>query len=457
MGCSSTKVREPEETQSPEELRRRLSLSEVDAGGKSPTWKVSQQDGALLTHVMTQNIFDLLPSKCISSSGFGATKGNRYSLGSVDVQDGPLQNSFEPKRVSLQGDEQYRFESSKEQVGFACKKGLKPESPNQDSFIILRCDTFSLSGVFDGHGRKGHEVSDFIKENMPKILLSQETFATDPEKALIIAFERMQSMIQAATGKNILDATRSGSTCSLVLHILETSTLYIAHVGDSRVVLGRQPSENAAVQAVDLTIDHKPDLPAERARIEKAGGIVVFDGGWNYRVFAKDKKDSRGKRYPGLNMSRAMGDLNGFNDAGISCIPDLSKHEVEMSSPKSPKKPLEDPAAVPQDPDDSVLRDAGSATTARPTLEPSLSSASVSTPSVSSLNIDPSIDKFLLIASDGVWEFVTSEEAVQEVACFQGNQAGAAAEHLAALSWERWMIQMEGQVVDDITALVVYL
>merc|ERR1719174_435445 len=354
-----------------------------------------------------------------------------------------IQNSFQSKHVNLEGDQRYQFDSSKEHVGFACKKGLKPEAPNQDSFCILKFGACALYGVFDGHGRNGHDVSNFVKDNMPKVLLSQPKFETDPGKALLLAFEKVQSLIVTATAMKHIDATRSGTTCTLVLHSLERNTVYIAHVGDSRVVLGRKPKESTLLVAVDLTVDHKPDLPAERERIEQAGGVVIFDGGWNYRVFAKDKKDSRGKRYPGLNMSRAMGDLNGFNDAGISAIPDLNKHEVEVSSPKSPKKPLEDPAAVPQDTDESVLRDAGSATTAKPTLEPSLSSASVSTPSVSSLNIDPSIDKFLLIASDGVWEFVTSEEAVQEVACFQGNQAGAAAEHLAALSWERWMIQME--------------
>merc|ERR1719401_2792735 len=115
--------------------------------------------------------------------------------------------------------------------------------------------------------------------------------------------------------------------------------LYVAHVGDSRVVLAKQVpqgQENVWV-ATDLTVDHKPDLPEERARIEKNGGVVVFDGGWNYRVFAKGKRDARGKRYPGLNMSRAMGDLSGFNDAGISCIPDVKQHwmAVQPTEPAS--------------------------------------------------------------------------------------------------------------------------
>merc|ERR1719221_1739544 len=81
--------------------------------------------------------------------------------------------------------------------------------------------------------------------------------------------------------------------------------------------------------ALDLTVDHKPDLPEERARIEKAGGVVLFDGGWSYRVYAKGKRDHRGKRYPGLNMSRSMGDLSGQHDAGITAAPEVNKRTMK--------------------------------------------------------------------------------------------------------------------------------
>merc|ERR1719506_945004 len=106
--------------------------------------------------------------------------------------------------------------------------------------------------------------------------------------------------------------------------------IHIAHVGDSRVVLAKTDpaakTDGEKWQAIDLTEDHKPNLPAEKARIEQMGGQVIFDGGYNYRVYAK------GKRYPGLNMSRAMGDLVGFYDAGISAMPDVASHHVGKSN-----------------------------------------------------------------------------------------------------------------------------
>jgi serine/threonine protein phosphatase PrpC len=109
-------------------------------------------------------------------------------------------------------------------------------------------------------------------------------------------FAKVQNLIEKATALKAVDASRSGTTCSIVLHVIPQRVLYVAHVGDSRVVLGRNLKDAngaEAWRAVDLTIDHKPDLPAERERIEKNGGVVVFDGGWNYRVFAKGKRDSR--------------------------------------------------------------------------------------------------------------------------------------------------------------------
>lgn len=49
--------------------------------------------------------------------------------------------------------------------------------------------------------------------------------------------------------------------------------MYVAHVGDSAVVLGIQEDPSVPfVRAVEVTQDHKPELPRERERIEGLGG-----------------------------------------------------------------------------------------------------------------------------------------------------------------------------------------
>merc|ERR1719159_2287299 len=102
-------------------------------------------------------------------------------------------------------------------------------------------------------------------------------------------------------------------------------------------------------QAQALTEDHKPNLPNEKARIEKAGGRVVFDGYFNHRVFTKD---GRG----GLNMSRALGDCIAHK-AGVTAAPETVRVPINEGE-----------------------------------------------------------DLFVLVCSDGVWEFIESQEAVEMVA-----------------------------------------
>lgn len=43
---------------------------------------------------------------------------------------------------------------------------------------------------------------------------------------------------------------------------------FVANIGDSRAVLSRDGN------AIPLSTDHKPDLPTEKNRIQKAGGFV---------------------------------------------------------------------------------------------------------------------------------------------------------------------------------------
>merc|ERR1719424_1122720 len=164
-------------------------------------------------------------------------------------------------------------------------------------------------------------------------------------------FMKCQGLISSADRMKKLSAQMSGTTATVVIHDHELSKITISHVADSTCVLGsfqenKTAGQKPTLKGEALTRDHKPDLKDERARIEKAGGRVVFDGYANHRVYAKNG------RYPGLNMSRCLGDLLGHQDCGVSCEPEVSEHSV--------------------------------------------------TP----------LDHILLVCSDGVWEFITPDEAV---------------------------------------------
>jgi len=248
------------------------------------------------------------------------SEGRRHVLVSSNTDaDLKRRASFHEKdhQVETDDDQEKMVEWAKEQgVAWRCRKGLKPESPNQDSFTVLMVERdFNLYCVYDGHGPTGHDVSDYVRTNLVKLFLQSEHRGTDTKRAFEESFLQCQRDVAELQH---LDASLSGTTVTMAYHELKSDMLWIAHVGDSRAVLATQKGKEVA-QAEDLTVDHKPDLPSERTRIEnsKPPGRVLFDGFYNHRVFSKNGM------YPGLNMSRAIGDTVGHKEAGLSATPDV--------------------------------------------------------------------------------------------------------------------------------------
>lgn len=63
----------------------------------------------------------------------------------------------------------------------------------------------------------------------------------------------------------------SGTTASVI--VIRGVQMYVAHVGDSAVVVGvKENDSDIALQALEVTQDHKPELPKEKERIERLGG-----------------------------------------------------------------------------------------------------------------------------------------------------------------------------------------
>ena len=146
----------------------------------------------------------------------------------------------------------------------------------------------SFAAVFDGHG--GDECSNFLVEALPKSIRNQ-MFAerealrnaiessrgvrgTHTESSEDATSELMRRILKTAylrTDKEFISpksAPQSGSTAATV--ILMGRRLFVANVGDSRVVLCR-----GGGQCVELTSDHKPSRPDEAARVRAAGGFIL--------------------------------------------------------------------------------------------------------------------------------------------------------------------------------------
>jgi serine/threonine protein phosphatase PrpC len=94
----------------------------------------------------------------------------------------------------------------------------------------------------------------------------------------------------------------------------------IGNCGDSRVVVGIRARPGGPLKAKDLSTDHTPLLPVEKARIEAAGGWVAQDDEESEARVWLDRQMSCG-----LAMSRSLGDLP-FKPIGKTCA--VKYHQV---------------------------------------------------------------------------------------------------------------------------------
>ncbi|CAG9312097.1 unnamed protein product [Blepharisma stoltei] len=297
------------------------------------------------------------------------------------------QESFDEKWSRIVGNKTHTDFLLHLGISVTCKKGLKPESPNQDDYCIVIDGPSFILGVFDGHGFYGHDISNYVHTLLPIIMLSNANWKANPEQVMKESFTQCnQSLINTCNLQDTkFDCEYSGTTATLIHY--RDNKLYIAHVGDSRAIIARR--KGPTLTPIELTADHKPENLTEKERIEKCGGEVKKQSRDHpFRVYLK------GKEYPGLGMSRAIGDAVS-QSIGVSCEPELSEYQLDEE------------------------------------------------------------DEFLLVCSDGVWEFVGNQEAIDIIDANSRN-IKTAPEKLAQLAWERWSAHERG-VVDDITVILAYI
>ena len=385
---------------------------------------------------------------------------------------------------------------------------------NQDSFFFVDGGVAApgdfAAGVLDGHGADGARVSRFvcskIKASLARYFSSAENAAAAARRTRAnganvenLAFitnvdgtngtrsrtlysgvgsaalasrrrdarnderEKLEDVLAAAfaeadkalrsSPRGSFDHEESGCTCVVVVR--KGDFLITANVGDSRAVLASAAKKESALKsfsttksvsfganrrsmnetpslvlATDLSSDHKPDRSDEKARIERTGfgcverardGFFGFAG--PYRVWRSDTSPRSG----GLAVSRAFGDTK-LARAGVTSTPEISAHDLRSA--------LEERRRFGVDGD---VKDA---------------------------------PLCVILASDGVWDHVSSEAAaIAAAGAFatsarhsQSAKAGAdalkvqaAADAIAAKAVAGWRGAANGGYRDDITVVVVPL
>ncbi|CAD8178127.1 unnamed protein product [Paramecium octaurelia] len=174
--------------------------------------------------------------------------------------------------------------------------------------------------------------------------------------------------------------------------LITKDIIYSANVGDSRAIMGRFDD---GWKVVPLSRDHKPDDPEEKKKILEAGGRV------------EQQKDLYGNpigpfrvwlsyiQAPGLAMTRSLGDKVGAQ-AGVTAEPEIKQYTITGQ------------------------------------------------------------DHFIVVASDGVWEYLSNEEVMSIVIPYlEKDNPEQAAERIIIEATQAW--RRNSLARDDITCIVIFL
>lgn len=220
-------------------------------------------------------------------------------------------------------------------------------------------------GVYDGHG--GPETSRFVNENLFKNLKKfatedQEMSANVIKRAFLATEDEFLSVVREQW--RISPQIASVGTCCLV-GVICNGLIYVANAGDSRVVLGRGDKGVRGVSAIQLSTEHNASFASVRDELhllhpDDPKIVVLKHNVWRVKGI--------------IQVSRSIGDAY-LKKAEFNREPLLAKFRV--SQPFS-----------------------------KPILNPE--------PSIFIHKINPK-DQFLIFASDGLWEHLSNEEAVDIV------------------------------------------
>ena len=332
---------------------------------------------------------------------------------------------------------------------YLSQRGFYPDDPfkaNQDAYCVqkgLRDTNDAFFGVFDGHGKDGDGCAIYAKLNLPpnlaNILKRTPAPPTASGKDYLSKDQIQAALLKAHVDVNKglhknakIDDTLSGTTAiSLYFHGGKRNRITIANVGDSRAVLGtlqgtggthnpNRPNNNSnsaskSLKALPLSRDQTPYRKDERQRVKAAGA----------RVLSLDQLE-------GLEPI-----LDGQSEGAEDDF-ELGEDLDEGGDPPRVWHPQGDypGTAFTRSIGDSVAEELGV----------------YAEPEMLTREVSPE-DKIIVLASDGVFEFLTNQSVIDICAKFSDPLEACRA--VVAEAYELWL-QYELRT-DDITIICIFV
>ena len=272
---------------------------------------------------------------------------------------------------------------------------------NQDSFLVLQSEynlkDFNIFCVMDGHGTNGHLVSRYLMKYINLFFKNNKKMNASNQNEDSI-YQRLKKSDYHILRRLFRHAERDLHKKSKIdANLSGTTCVMVAQIGDRFICANIGDSRAIMIKTgneiVPLSIDQKPDDPEESKRIVQNGGEIsqYEENGEKSGPYRIWKK---GEVYPGIAMSRSVGD---FIATSLGVVPEAKFIEEKID----------------QD------------------------------------------CKFIVVASDGIWEFLDNKRVGEIVMPYYKNDdPDGACKALIKEATEWW--NKEDIVVDDITVVVVF-
>ena len=271
---------------------------------------------------------------------------------------------------------------------------------NQDNYLaiekLLGLADVRVYAVLDGHGTAGHLISNKVKNNFKSQFENNKILLTAKNKDDVYTFLTRNNY--ELIKQIFIDCERSLDKSGIDTTFSGTTCVMVFQIGTHIICANVGDSRailvNSKNDIVKLSRDHKPELPEEKKRIESKGGEIsqCEDDGIKSGPYRVWKKD---EMYPGIAMSRSIGDSIA-TELGVISRPEIIEKEINEGEAK-----------------------------------------------------------FIVLASDGVWEFLTNENVRDMVIPFYNKKDPLnACKDLITKSTDWW--EQEDIVVDDITVIALF-
>lgn len=302
------------------------------------------------THLKTLNHLNDTPLGYALKSPLQKANVSQYRTLLLEQQDPCLHGIVtHPRDRSLVG------ASRTAMMGWAEKPGWRVTM--EDATLVDVRSTYTLVGVLDGHadwGQCSHFCADSIRNGIKSKVTEKDN--DDWNQILLQVFAETELALKR-------QPFSGGTTANVAVLLDNNKKLVVANLGDSRCLVIRVPpqhqqsleeqvallslaernantnknSDDTAVVVEALSWDHKPNLPGERERIEKAG-LKVMTQTFEGKEIAKVKKTTDLEGNTELGMSRSLGDFN-FKDnqdlevdqQAVIAVPDIQVRDLDES------------------------------------------------------------------------------------------------------------------------------